>query len=165
MYGSSLLTPKRNKHPADVPTVDIDKNERKLTEFTKTGKIFGKGSFGCVYEVTDNNNGRLYAAKMDLRHSDGWQDVIQNKQKILHEFNILQRIDHTHIIHLHCCIVDNETFHVVMELANCGSLDKYMAREIKYDMKQRKLLIIILKFHFNILNFNSVCRFKTALES
>eukprot|EP01111_Echinosteliopsis_oligospora_P012094 TRINITY_DN4109_c0_g1_i1.p1 TRINITY_DN4109_c0_g1~~TRINITY_DN4109_c0_g1_i1.p1 ORF type:complete len:359 (-),score=82.41 TRINITY_DN4109_c0_g1_i1:103-1149(-) len=82
--------------------------------------ILGKGSFGSVSKIKRKADGRILVWKeMNYGHMEE-----KEKQLVVQEVNILQKLRHPHIVRYYDRIIDREstTLRIVMEFCPCGDL-------------------------------------------
>lgn len=109
-----------------------------FTKYTKLSEI-GKGSYGKVFKVIDNNNNQLRAMKIINKPIHKRYD----EEKISKEVNILKMVDHPNIIKVLEFYKNNSNFYIITELLEGGELfnkisnSKYLEEaSAAYVMKQ-----------------------------
>uniref|UniRef100_A0A7S4Q3X3 non-specific serine/threonine protein kinase n=1 Tax=Alexandrium monilatum TaxID=311494 RepID=A0A7S4Q3X3_9DINO len=95
---------------ADNCKVDIDDLE--------TCELLGHGAYGMVHRVQEKKNGQCRVMKTVVR-PEGWDD---NKLKL--EAELLQNLDHPHILRIFSWYEDGDTVNIVTEHCKGGELVK-----------------------------------------
>ena len=103
-------------------------------------KIIGSGSYGKVYLVRNIINKKLYAIKHMLK-SD-LKLSLNSFSRIYNEINIQSKIKHQNIISLLYVKETKNSFYLVMDYANSGSLFELIQKNKGLDEKKAFLLFI-----------------------
>ena len=118
----------------------ISKNENKAEENYKVISKVGKGSFGSVYKVVDNQTGIIRAMKVIKKETIAYQD---DEKVFLKEIEILTKLEHPNIIKIIEYFADEINFYVITEFVSGGELYESITKfhhfnEVKaaYIMKQ-----------------------------
>lgn len=78
----------------------------------------GHGSFGMVYKVKSLKNGGTYVIKkINIEHLPK-----KNQKEVIHEAQILKKIDHPNIVKYYCSFMDGKSLCIVMEYIDGGDL-------------------------------------------
>jgi serine/threonine protein kinase len=82
----------------------------------------GQGNFGKVYKIQSSRNGRYYVLKtIDM------SSLTPRQQKNTRaEVEILQQLNHPHIIQFYDSYIKELKLHIIMEYAECGDLQKVL---------------------------------------
>ena len=89
-------------------------------------KSIGSGSFGQVYLAKNNLDNKMYA----IKHMDKEKliDILHTLQGIYEEIFIQSRLDHPNIVKILFTDEDEDSFDLVMEYAESGSLFHYIRK-------------------------------------
>lgn len=103
----------------------ITKNEAKLEEIYKLGKKkLGSGAFGVVTKC------RHRISKQDRACKTIAKKKVKNIAQFTSEINILQTLDHPHILKLYEYFEDDVNFYVITELCTGGEMfDRIIEKE------------------------------------
>ncbi|KAL7714972.1 non-specific serine/threonine protein kinase [Entamoeba marina] len=127
----SIFNPLKNKNSISFVFIDNSFEEKENSDcgiFERYNVIgyLGKGSYGVVRLVIDQENKKEYAMKV----------IGTNKKKLTEtskrESDLLQIVNHQHIIQLHEVLRSTEHMYIIMECIYGGTLKEYV--------KQRPLL-------------------------
>lgn len=111
--------PKESKENQDISNIDSNNKDfcfQNIKNFYKLGNIIGSGGFGQVRMCTkigDDTN-KLYAVKSIFKH--------KCEKDIIKEVQLLITLDHPNIIKFYEYFVDEEYFHLIMEICSGGEL-------------------------------------------
>ena len=97
----------------------IPKNETKAEENYKVVSKVGKGSFGSVYKVVDNQTGIIRAMKVIKKDTVYYQD---DERVFLKEIEILAKLEHPNIIKIIEYFTDDINYYVITEFVSGGEL-------------------------------------------
>ena len=93
--------------------------------------VIGKGEFGIVYLAKSLIDNKKYAVKCQPK-----QVVQDNSQylKLLNtEINIMSKINHPNILHMHNLMESNNNYYMVLDYCNKGDFQNYLRlRQQKY---------------------------------
>jgi calcium-dependent protein kinase len=96
----------------------IQKNEGKLRDFYRIGKVLGNGAFGEVRMCIHRDTGAQRAVKV-LRKSNMDED---EKKMLFNEINILKELDHPNIVKMFEFFEDDKRYYLVQEICKGGEL-------------------------------------------
>ena len=115
----------------------IQKNEGKLRDHYRIGKVLGNGAFGEVRMCIHRGTGAQRAVKV-LRKSNMDED---EKRMLFNEINILKELDHPNIVKMYEFFEDDKRYYLVQEICKGGELfDEIIARG-KFTERDGALLI------------------------
>lgn len=77
------------------------------------GKFLGKGGFARVYEFTNLENGKIYAAKIIPKVS---LKKSRHRQKLLSEIKIHRSLNHRNIVAFEHVFEDSENVYILLEI-------------------------------------------------
>ncbi len=132
----------------------IEENEDPDNLYTILQKI-GQGNYGSVYKVQNNKTGQILAAKICKIESN-------NKDSFYKEINMLKQCDSPYILKYYSSYLKNNTFWIVLEFCDGGSLldimritnkfynEKEIASIIKMVLKGLQFLHAQRKIHRDI---------------
>eukprot|EP01112_Ceratiomyxa_fruticulosa_P021524 TRINITY_DN75_c0_g1_i2.p1 TRINITY_DN75_c0_g1~~TRINITY_DN75_c0_g1_i2.p1 ORF type:complete len:448 (+),score=93.70 TRINITY_DN75_c0_g1_i2:188-1345(+) len=91
-----------------------------MTENYEVLGQLGEGSFGSVFKIRQKSDGRILVWKQ-LHFSEMKE---KEKQLLVQEVNILQKLRHQHIVKYYDRIIDRESgvLYIIMEYCSCGDL-------------------------------------------
>lgn len=94
----------------------------KINKYQTFG-VLGKGSYGSVYLVRNEENGKMYAMKTLQRQSNKWNNL-KKTNEIRDEINIMKKIRHDHIVTLEEVIDDpnSREVYLIQELLEGGPI-------------------------------------------
>ena len=120
----------------------ISKNENKAEENYKVISKVGKGSFGSVYKVVDNQTGIIRAMKVIKKETIAYQD---DEKVFLKEIEILTKLEHPNIIKIIEYFADEINFYVITEFVSGGELYETITKfhhfnEVKAAYKMKQIL-------------------------
>ena len=101
----------------------------KLEDLSIIGKI-GEGAATTVYKAVQNKTGRYYAIKMIPL---GKNLNLKYKKQLLTEVETHSSLNHPNIIRCYGCFENNDTLHVVLELAPDGDLYSILSVRLSED--------------------------------
>ena len=106
----------------DVTLYDI---EGYTQQYTKIGEL-GRGKFGTVFHVKNNEDGRSFASKhIRARTRD-------QREKVKYEINILKEISNPQIVRFHAAFESWNELVIITELLSGGELfDRIVAEEFE----------------------------------
>lgn len=89
----------------------------------QTFEVLGKGSYGSVYLVRNEENGKMYAMKTLLRQSNKWNNL-KKTNEIKAEINIMKKLRHDNIVSLEEVIDDpnSREVYLIQELLEGGPI-------------------------------------------
>eukprot|EP00754_Rhynchopus_humris_P012866 Rhum_TRINITY_DN14308_c37_g1::Rhum_TRINITY_DN14308_c37_g1_i1::g.80899::m.80899 len=140
------------------------------------GKCLGVGSFGKVYEATNNLTGGKMACKIvELSNCE-------NHEAIFREVTVMAALSHPNIIHYFYCERGEEELRIFMELADCCLTSKIPEKGIHASTASQYMKDIILGLRYihsknlvhrdmkvaNVLMHKGVCKlidFGTVIET
>ena len=106
-------------------------------------KVLGAGSFGEVYEAINLKSNAACAVKVCAK--ERIQSSNKLSQLLKQELEMLQQLDHPHIVHVLELIEDEENIYFIMELIEHGNLmevlDEIHRNDWKFDDKDAANLI------------------------
>jgi calcium-dependent protein kinase len=125
-----------SKHAVRVQDI-VQKNEGKLRDHYRIGKVLGNGAFGEVRMCIHRTTGAQRAVKV-LRKSNMDED---EKRMLFNEINILKELDHPNIVKMYEFFEDDKRYYLVQEICKGGELfDEIIARG-KFTERDAALLI------------------------
>ena len=89
-------------------------------------KVLGKGAFGVVYLVKNNETDILYALK---------KTNLNNFDSYINEINILKKFDHINIVKFHENYKKNNYYNILLEYIDGGTLESKINLKIKHYKK------------------------------
>lgn len=115
--------------------------------------LIGKGSFGCVSKIRRKSDGKMLVWK-ELNYG---QMEEKEKQLLVQEVNILQKLKHPHIVRYYDRIIDRENTRLFIVMENCPAGD--LAALIKKCRAERSYMDeeVIWKVLVQILTALSEC--------
>lgn len=96
----------------------IGKQDGKLRDFYRIGKVLGQGAFGEVRMCIHRESNAQRAVKV-LRKSHMDDD---EKRMLFNEINILKEIDHPNIVKMYEFFEDEKRYYLVTEICKGGEL-------------------------------------------
>lgn len=116
----------------------IENKKRTLNSYAAL-KILGKGSFGEVFLVSENDTKKLYAMKVFQK-----QKVFsQNLVKYAHtEKNIMATMNHPFIVSLHAAFQTKRQLFLIMEYCPNGDLSHLLRKEIRFSEEKARIYIM-----------------------
>jgi len=113
----------------------------------KFGRTLGAGTYGIVREA--EQNGHKYAIKIILK-----KNVKGNEQMVYDELEMLQRMNHPHIVHFHDWFESRDKYYIVTQLATGGELFDRICEYGKFTEKDaaetiRQVLSAVEYLHYN----------------
>lgn len=104
------------------------------------GRFLGKGGFAKVYEFTNVDSKKVYAAKIILKSS---LTKKRAKQKLISEIKIHKSLSHKHVVGFEHYFEDSDCVYILLELCPNQSLNELLRRrkrlhelEVMYYTKQ-----------------------------
>jgi len=79
-------------------------------------EFIGKGGFGTVYKAHHRHIEREACAKVVQSRSEEFN------ASLLYEANVLNRLNHKHIVRLHTVTIENDEIYLIMDYIDGGSL-------------------------------------------
>ncbi|XP_046631320.1 serine/threonine-protein kinase PLK1-like [Daphnia pulicaria] len=134
--------------PDIIPDILCDAAGKKRYQ---RGRFLGKGGFAKCYELTDLDNGQVFAGKIVSK-----QLLVKphQKDKMAQEISIHRSLKHDHVVGFHSFFEDNNFVYIVLELCKRRSLMELHKRrkavtepEARYFMHQ--LLLGVKYLHEN----------------
>jgi protein-serine/threonine kinase len=116
-------------------------------------KVIGKGNFGTVYLVRNNENGNLYAMKNMNKDLIIRNDCVKH---ILTEKRILKVIQHPFIISLFSSFQTPEKLHLIMEYCNGGELFFHLQSKSFFPEDQARYIAAELYLALSYLHKNKI---------
>lgn len=106
----------------------------------KTLGVLGKGSYGSVYLVQNEENGKMFAMKTLLRQNNKWNNL-KKSNEIRDEINIMKKIRHDHIVSLEEVIDDpsSREVYLIQELLEGGPILPNEAKTTPLPVSQARL--------------------------
>lgn len=108
---------KKCGHPVIVPV--------KIRHF-EVREVVASGGMGTVYRASDSSLGRIVAIKMLKR---GMAEDKQVMDSFYREARAMASLNHPNILHVYSLDEYEGSPYIVMELADCGSLDNWIERD------------------------------------
>jgi len=87
-----------------------------LTDLESPGELLGKGCYGSVFQRREISTGHIRAVK-EVKKRDDWNDERMRK-----EAEVLQQLDHPHVLRIFAWYADAQTVYMVMEYCAGGEL-------------------------------------------
>lgn len=84
----------------------------------------GNGAFGQVWKIKQKSSNKIYACKIVMKET-----VSKMIEQFRREVLIMYKLSHPHIIKLYSHFEDDESFYLVMEMAEGGNLFQRLAKE------------------------------------
>lgn len=123
--------------------------------------LIGEGSYASVYRARHCNSGKCAAVKVlnlqaMARNSPRLGTVDRAEKRVLKEVQILRRMNHKNIIKLLDQCRQEDTFYIIMELAEGGELYDYILKKVRLGENQarqffRQLISAIEYCHGNFV--------------
>ncbi|CAN6272796.1 unnamed protein product [Urochloa humidicola] len=88
------------------------------------GRLLGKGSFAKVYHARNVDTGEEAAIKVMDKNHLARSGAVQ--QQVMHEIEIMRRVRHPNVVHIHEVMATKWSIFVVMEFIGGGSVDAYL---------------------------------------
>lgn len=131
----------KTKSSSTLGTLKIKKED-----FTKL-KVLGRGTFGKVLLVRNNNTGALYAMKILKK------DQIKQQKQEIHtrtERQILEKMEHPFIVKLYYAFQDEVSLFLVTEFVQGGELFYHLRREQYFTLERAQFyaaeLVLALEY-------------------
>ncbi|KAJ6230309.1 3-phosphoinositide-dependent protein kinase 1-related [Anaeramoeba flamelloides] len=102
------------------------------------GKAIGRGRYGEVRQATEKKNGEHYAIKILKKEQ---VTLLKQEMHVKNEKEIMNKIDHPHIVKLFETFQDNESLYFVMELCPKGELLDAITKLGSLDYEPTRFLI------------------------
>lgn len=108
----------RRSTASDAGTVQIEEKIVKVNgdvatrHYTK-GRFLGKGGFARVYEIVNNDTGKVYAGKVVLKSS---LTKSRAKQKLMSEIKIHRSLRHEHVVGFEHFFEDSDNVYILLEM-------------------------------------------------
>jgi serine/threonine protein kinase len=96
--------------------------------------VLGHGAFGDVYLTKHNKDGKFFAVKQMQKKRI--QEAGASADIIYREINIHSRLRHENIIKLHSYDEDENSFYLILEYANSGTLFSLIKRKKGFEEKE-----------------------------
>ena len=128
---------------------DIEKNENKNSiKNYKIGKLLGSGAFGSVYQIIDQNTGKIYALKRISKQK--FNDI----DKIKREIHTLSKLHHKNIVKYIGYSETKNHLNIFLEYIKGGSLLKILKtfkklNEESIRLYTKQILEGLLYLHYN----------------
>ena len=91
-------------------------------------KVLGKGSFGVVYQVTEEKTGRQYAVKAFKRKFQSWEAAMRNA-----EVKAMIGLKHTNIVSCTEVLRHEDVLYIVFELLDMDLYRMMQMRKLNDD--------------------------------
>ncbi|KAI0069430.1 kinase-like protein [Panus rudis PR-1116 ss-1] len=89
------------------------------------GTMLGRGTYGQVMRAQRRSSGQAYAIKIILPDQD--LRVTGRKSEVFpREVQIMRKIKHKHVVHVHEIYDEGDYYYIAMELAEHGTLSNYL---------------------------------------
>lgn len=107
----------------------MDQNKEKLRNSKKIGKyiltdLLGKGSFATVHMCIDSETNKIYAVK--CQNKKFTQDNERYRNQLNSEIEIMHKINHPNIIHLHELMESTNNYYLFIDYCNRGDFQNYL---------------------------------------
>ena len=107
-----------HQHDKTLKENVIQKNTKRIQEVYETSKKpIGSGGFGVVTKCKHKVTGQVRACKTVPR-----KNVLENLEQFEKEIEVLQKLDHPHILKLYEYFEDDKNFYLITEMCNGGDL-------------------------------------------
>eukprot|EP00485_Elphidium_margaritaceum_P007362 CAMPEP_0202687106 /NCGR_PEP_ID=MMETSP1385-20130828/2807_1 /ASSEMBLY_ACC=CAM_ASM_000861 /TAXON_ID=933848 /ORGANISM="Elphidium margaritaceum" /LENGTH=446 /DNA_ID=CAMNT_0049341829 /DNA_START=83 /DNA_END=1423 /DNA_ORIENTATION=- len=122
---SSATASDDQKEPSNNNSTAAQKKKMSKKEFPVV-RVIGKGGYGEVRVVRNNNDNRVYAMKTLLK-----KKMIEKKQQkhVRTERDLMVNVDHWLLVRLHWSFQDDQYLYLVMEYCPGGDLMKILIKE------------------------------------
>lgn len=91
-------------------------------------KVLGKGSFGVVYQVSEEKTGKLFALKAFKRRFTSWESAMRNP-----EVKAMIGLKHTNIVSCTEILRHDETLYILSELLDMDLYRMMQMRKLNDD--------------------------------
>ena len=108
-----------------------------------------------VYKVRQKSDGKIFAAKRILQHVTN--STVHQKESIMREVDIIQKLDHPLVVKFHDWFLDNEQYvYIILHLCEEGSLRDALKAKTVYpeDEALRVFTLICLSLYY--VNSNKI---------
>jgi calcium-dependent protein kinase len=130
----------------------INKNDGKLRDFYRIGKVLGNGAFGEVRMCVSRDTSAQRAVKV-LRKSHMDED---ERKMLFNEINILRELDHPNIVKMFEFFEDEKRFYIVQEICKGGELFDEILHRGKFTERDAALLTKQILSCMNYCHLNNI---------
>ena len=146
----SYFTPNEKyiiKNYYDLNDIEINENKNSIKNY-KIGKLLGSGAFGSVYQIIDQNTGKIYALKRISKQK--FNDI----DKIKREIHTLSKLHHKNIVKYIGYSETKNHLNIFLEYIKGGSLLKVLKtfkklNEESIRLYTKQILEGLLYLHYN----------------
>ena len=146
----SYFTPNEKyiiKNYYDLNDIEINENKNSIKNY-KIGKLLGQGAFGSVYQIIDQNTGKIYALKRISKQK--FNDI----DKIKREIHTLSKLHHKNIVKYIGYSETKNHLNIFLEYIKGGSLLKILKtfkklNEESIRLYTKQILEGLLYLHYN----------------
>ncbi|OMJ78588.1 hypothetical protein SteCoe_21568 [Stentor coeruleus] len=117
------------------------------SRFYTRGKELGKGGFAKVYELTNNENKFVSAAKIIKKSS---LSKGRTRQKLMSEIKIHRSVHHKGVVNFEYLFEDSENIYILLELCSNGNLNEKLKRRGKFTELEAQCYLIQL---FSVIKY------------
>jgi serine/threonine protein kinase len=116
-------------------------NRGTLLSNYKLGRVLGEGGYSIVKLGTNLSNGKIVAVKIE----DKTGMSVGEKKQLMHEVNMMKRLDHPHIVKLVDFFDEPSSFYVIMEYIDGGELfDRIVQKQFYSEKEARDAVRVVL---------------------
>lgn len=133
-----------DKSPSTLATNTSE--NRKFNDVYRLGETLGKGAFSVVREGTHKKSGQSFAIKIVMKS----QLTPEDETALKDEINILQDMEHKHIIRLYAVYDESNYFYLITERMLGGELFDRIVSKCYYNEKEARDVCAIL---FEAMNY------------
>ena len=171
----TLLSPKEPLHISYVflPLREFEEEKEGNSPFDKyeMKQLIGHGGYSRVFEViehksidgSEKKSEQKYALKIIDRQFI--QDQSHSQQPLLNEYNILRKLNHRNVIHLHDVFLTHSFFYLVFELIEGGDLYKLITNKGQLNELECRNIIKQMLHGLQYLHQNNIIHRDLKLEN
>lgn len=151
---------KESPYPIEVieePLIDGEnsitiKSLRSVDEYERI-KVIGKGTFAKVFLVRSKKSNKLYAMKILYKRLI---KEYRQQEHTITECLVLQKINNSFIIKLHCSFQDDERLYFIMDFMQGGELFFHLHRELRFENEKVKFYTAQIIIALSVLHEHNI---------